>query len=74
MRPCGFAPRGCGRTGGVDGSLVAERLVRWGYFGLGNDTEYDKDLITEATRFPLPRPADPLEGRARRSPGGSADP
>jgi hypothetical protein len=35
----------------VDGSLVAERLARWGYFGRGNDTEYDKDLITEATPF-----------------------
>jgi outer membrane protein assembly factor BamA len=35
----------------VDGSLVAERLARWGYFGLGNDTEYDKDLVTEATPF-----------------------
>ena len=35
----------------VDGSLVAERLARWGYFGLGNDTEYDKDLVTDATPF-----------------------
>jgi outer membrane protein assembly factor BamA len=35
----------------VEGSLVAERLARWGYFGLGNDTEYEKDLVTEATPF-----------------------
>ncbi len=35
----------------LDASLVAERLARFGYFGLGNDTEYDKDLVTEATPF-----------------------
>lgn len=35
----------------LDGSLVAERLARFGYFGLGNDTEYEKDLVTEATPF-----------------------
>jgi outer membrane protein assembly factor BamA len=35
----------------VDGSLTAERLARFGYFGLGNDTEYDKELVTEDTPF-----------------------
>jgi hypothetical protein len=35
----------------LDGSLVAERLARYGYFGLGNETEYEKDLVTEATPF-----------------------
>jgi outer membrane protein assembly factor BamA len=35
----------------VDGSLVAERQARWGYFGLGNDTEYEKDLVSDATPF-----------------------
>ena len=35
----------------LDASLVAERLARFGYFGLGNDTEYDKDLVTEDTPF-----------------------
>jgi hypothetical protein len=35
----------------LDASLVAERLVRFGYFGLGNDTEYDRDLLSEDTPF-----------------------
>ncbi len=35
----------------VDGSLIAERLVRFGYFGLGNDTEKNDDLVTEASPF-----------------------
>jgi outer membrane protein assembly factor BamA len=35
----------------LDASLVAERLARFGYFGLGNDTEYDKDRIDEASPF-----------------------
>ena len=34
-----------------DASLVAERLARFGYFGLGNDTENDGDLVTEDTPF-----------------------
>ena len=35
----------------LDASLVAERLARFGYFGVGNDTEYDKDRVGEATPF-----------------------
>ena len=35
----------------LDASLIAERLARFGYFGLGNDTEYDKDRIDEASPF-----------------------
>jgi hypothetical protein len=35
----------------LDGSLVAERLVRFGYFGLGNATVKDDDLVTEAMPF-----------------------
>jgi len=35
----------------LDGSVLAERLVRFGYFGLGNDTEKDDDLVTEANPF-----------------------
>jgi outer membrane protein assembly factor BamA len=35
----------------LDASLVAERLARFGYFGLGNDTEYDKDRVGEDTPF-----------------------
>jgi outer membrane protein assembly factor BamA len=35
----------------LDASLVAERLARFGYFGLGNDTEYDKDRVSEDTPF-----------------------
>jgi outer membrane protein assembly factor BamA len=35
----------------LDASLVAERLARFGYFGLGNDTEYDKDQVGEDTPF-----------------------
>ncbi len=35
----------------LDASLVAERLARFGYFGLGNDTEHDKDLVTEDMPF-----------------------
>src|SRR5439155_19327925 len=29
----------------------AERLVRYGYFGLGNSTVYDKDLVDESEPF-----------------------
>jgi outer membrane protein assembly factor BamA len=32
-------------------ALKAERLARLGYFGLGNSTEYDKDLVTESNPF-----------------------
>ena len=35
----------------LDASLVAERLARFGYFGLGNDTEHDRDLVGEETPF-----------------------
>jgi Omp85 superfamily domain len=35
----------------LDASVVAERLARFGYFGLGNDTEYDRDLVTEDAPF-----------------------
>jgi hypothetical protein len=35
----------------LDASLVAERLARFGYFGLGNDTEYDKDQVDEDSPF-----------------------
>jgi len=35
----------------LDASLVAERLARFGYFGLGNDTEYEKDLVNEDMPF-----------------------
>ena len=35
----------------LDASLVAERLARFGYFGLGNDTEYEKDLVDEDSPF-----------------------
>jgi outer membrane protein assembly factor BamA len=35
----------------LDASVTAERLARFGYFGLGNDTEHDKDRVTEATPF-----------------------
>src|SRR5262245_22854840 len=30
---------------------LAERQVRYGYFGLGNDTENDKDLVTDEDPF-----------------------
>jgi outer membrane protein assembly factor BamA len=29
----------------------AERLARYGFFGLGNDTQYDKDLVTDDDPF-----------------------
>jgi hypothetical protein len=35
----------------LDASLIAERLARHGYFGLGNDTVKDDDLVTEETPF-----------------------
>ena len=35
----------------LDGTLVAERLVRFGYFGLGNDTEHIDELVTDDTPF-----------------------
>ncbi|MBA3319169.1 MAG: BamA/TamA family outer membrane protein [Gemmatimonadales bacterium] len=35
----------------LDASLVAERLVRFGYFGLGNDTEYARDQVSDDTPF-----------------------
>jgi hypothetical protein len=35
----------------LDASLVAERLARFGYFGLGNDTEYNPDQVDEDMPF-----------------------
>jgi hypothetical protein len=35
----------------LDALLGAERLARYGYFGLGNDTDYDEDLVTEDTPY-----------------------
>jgi outer membrane protein assembly factor BamA len=35
----------------LDGFVVAERLARFGYFGLGNDTEHNRDLVGEDTPF-----------------------
>jgi hypothetical protein len=35
----------------LDAFLVAERLARFGYFGLGNDTEHDSELVGEGTPF-----------------------
>lgn len=32
-------------------SAIADRQARFGYFGLGNDTEKDDDLVTEAVPF-----------------------
>ncbi len=32
-------------------AVLADRQVRFGYFGLGNDTEKDDDLVTDATPF-----------------------
>lgn len=34
-----------------DAMAAAAREVRFGYYGLGNDTEYNKDLVTEAQPF-----------------------
>jgi surface antigen Omp85-like protein len=34
-----------------DAKAAAVREVRFGYFGLGNDTEYDKDAVTPAQPF-----------------------
>lgn len=33
------------------GALAAEREARFGYYGLGNDTEFDEDLATDAQPF-----------------------
>jgi outer membrane protein assembly factor BamA len=59
----GITPRG-GRHGYVqfrapqllegwrfDAKIGAARQVRFGYFGLGNDTEYNKDAVTEQQPF-----------------------
>jgi outer membrane protein assembly factor BamA len=35
----------------LDGTLMAERLVRFGYFGLGNDTQHIDELVTDETPF-----------------------
>ena len=35
----------------LDALVGAERLVRYGYFGLGNATEKNDDLVTEDTPF-----------------------
>ena len=34
-----------------DAKVGAAREVRYGFFGLGNDTEYDKNLVTDAEPF-----------------------
>jgi outer membrane protein assembly factor BamA len=34
-----------------DSKAGAVREVRYGYFGLGNDTEYDKDIVSDAQPF-----------------------
>jgi hypothetical protein len=34
-----------------DSRVEAAREVRFGYFGLGNDTEYNRELVTEAQPF-----------------------
>jgi outer membrane protein assembly factor BamA len=46
-----FRAPGLWRDWRLDASLAAERLARYGYFGLGNDTERDADLVTEETPF-----------------------
>jgi outer membrane protein assembly factor BamA len=35
----------------VQGGALAERLVRFGYFGLGNDTEKNEDLVDSSDPF-----------------------
>ena len=35
----------------LDTKVGASREVRFGYFGLGNDTEFNKDLVTDAQPF-----------------------
>jgi outer membrane protein assembly factor BamA len=35
----------------LDAKVAAAREVRFGYFGLGNDTEYNEDAVTEAQPF-----------------------
>jgi hypothetical protein len=34
-----------------DTKVAAVREVRYGYFGVGNDTEYNKDIVTDAQPF-----------------------
>jgi outer membrane protein assembly factor BamA len=34
-----------------DAKAAAEREVRFGFFGIGNDTEYNKDAVTDAQPF-----------------------
>ncbi|HEX2218911.1 MAG TPA: BamA/TamA family outer membrane protein [Gemmatimonadales bacterium] len=46
-----FRAPGLWRDWRLDASLVAERLARYGYFGIGNDTEQVDDLVTEDTPF-----------------------
>jgi hypothetical protein len=48
----------------LDASLVAERLARFGYFGLGNETEHDRDLASEDMPFPFRVRRIRYEGRA----------
>jgi outer membrane protein assembly factor BamA len=35
----------------LDAKVGAAREVRYGFFGLGNDTEYNKDAVTDASPF-----------------------
>jgi Omp85 superfamily domain len=48
----------------LDALLGVERLVRYGYFGLGNDTEDNDDLVTEETPFTYRVRRIRYEGRA----------
>lgn len=46
-----FRAPGLRRDWRLDAYLVAERLARFGYFGLGNETEHDPDVVGEDTPF-----------------------
>ena len=37
--------------GGVEPSAAAERQVRYGFYGLGNDTRYDKQAVNPTAPF-----------------------
>ena len=60
-----------GRTGGSRAGSRAERQARFGYFGLGNETEKDDDLVTGGQSLPLPGPARPATAARWRSPARS---
>ena len=46
--------RGCGMAGDSAWPARAERQVRYGYFGLGNDTRHDKNAVDRSRSVPLP--------------------